>query len=173
MSGVKGINAGVKNWHYIHGETKTSLHKIWESMIERCEYKKHPWYSNYGGSGISVCPEWHDYIAFRNWALSNGYKDGLTIDRIDNERGYDPSNCRWSTMKEQQNNKRNNHRLHWNGECKTISEWSEITGIKKTTIKERVKAGWSISDVLTKPIRRRTRGYRPSGAEMRERVENA
>lgn len=152
-----------------HRETKTRLHKIWESMLERCEYEKHPHYEDYGGRGISVCEGWHDYVSFRNWAVDNGYSDGLSIDRINNDLGYSPDNCRWSTMKEQQRNKRNNRLLTFCGETKTVSEWAENTEINKTTIKERLNAGWPVDIALTKPVRSRTRGYRPSvscGAKM-------
>lgn len=169
MSGVKGMNAGEKNWRYIHGETNTRLHKIWESMIARCEYEKHPYYEYYGGRGIAVCDGWHNYVEFRNWAITHGYKDDLTIDRIENEKGYDASNCRWATMREQQNNKRSNHIVYLKGVGHTISEWAEILGIGKTTIRMRLKSGWSDEDALTVPIRKRTRGYRPSvlcGAKM-------
>ena len=145
-----------------HGETNTRLHKIWESMIARCEYEKHPYFAGYGGRGVAVCAEWHNYTTFRDWAIKNGYSDRLTIDRIKNECGYNPDNCKWSTMKEQQNNKRNNRRLTWNGETKTVTEWAEIVGIKKTTIKERLNAGWPVGKALTEPVRQRTRGYRPS-----------
>ena len=168
MSGIKGSNAGEKHYRYIHGETKTRLHKIWEAMIARCEYEKHPYFADYGGRGITVCVEWHNYVTFRDWAKSNGYSEQLTIDRIDNEKGYAPDNCKWSTMKEQQNNKRNNHYLTWNGETRNITGWSEITGIKKTTIRERINSGWSIEKTLTTPVRQRTRGYRPSGAKTTE-----
>ena len=162
MSGIKGANAGEKCGRYVHGETKTRLHKIWESMIARCEYEKHPYFAGYGGRGVAVCAEWHNYTTFRDWAIKNGYSDRLTIDRIKNECGYNPDNCKWSTMKEQQNDKRNNHRLTWNGETKTVTEWAEIVGIKKTTIKERLNAGWPVEKALTEPVRQRTRGYRPS-----------
>lgn len=162
MSGVKGISAGEKSYRYIHGETLTRLHKIWESMIARCEYEKHPYFKDYGGRGITVCAEWHDYLVFRKWALTHGYSDTLTIDRINNEQGYNPENCKWSTMKEQQNNRRNNRRLTFNDVTKTITEWSEIVGINKTTIKERLNSGWTVESALTTPVRRRTRGYRPS-----------
>lgn len=109
MSGIKGANTGEKCGRYVHGETKTRLHKIWESMIARCKYEKHPYYADYGGRGITVCDEWHNYIEFRDWAITHGYNDDLTIDRIKNEKGYEASNCRWVTMREQQNNKRSNH----------------------------------------------------------------
>ena len=145
-----------------HRETHTRLHKIWESMIARCEYKKHPYYSEYGGRGISVCENWHEYVNFRDWAIENGYSDSLTIDRIENRKGYSPDNCRWATMKEQQNNKRSNHILNLHGAKNTISGWSDITGINKTTIRARIENGWTVEDALTTPVRKRKRGYRPS-----------
>ena len=77
-----------------HRETNSRLHKIWESMLARCEYEKHPHYANYGGRGIAVCDKWHEYTAFRDWAMNNNYADSLTIDRIDNAKGYEPDNCR-------------------------------------------------------------------------------
>lgn len=168
MSGVKGANAGEKNYRYIHGETHTRLHKLWESMLARCEYEKHPYFEYYGGRGIKVCESWHEYIAFRNWAVENGYSDDLTIDRINNDNGYEPDNCRFVTMKEQQNNKRSNHIITLSGEAHTISEWADIIGINKTTIKERLNAGWTDEDALTKPVRKRTKGYRASKMNLEE-----
>ena len=93
----------------------------------------------------------------------------MTIDRIKNEKGYDASNCRWVTMREQQNNKRSNHIVYLGEIGHTVSEWSEILGIGKTTIRMRLESGWSDEDALTIPVRKRTRGYRPSascGAKM-------
>lgn len=145
-----------------HRETHTRLHKIWESMIARCEYKKHPHYAYYGGRGISVCEEWHKYVRFRDWAINNGYSDSLTIDRIDNNKGYCPYNCRWATMREQQNNRRSNHIVSLHGVEHTISEWSEITGINKTTIRERIANGWTDEEAITIPVRIRRSGYRQS-----------
>ena len=164
MSGIKGANACEKCGRYVHGETKTRLHKIWESMIARCEYEKHPYYADYGERGITVCDEWHSYIKFRDWAITHGYNDDLTIDRINNEKGYEASNCRWVTMQEQQNNKRSNHIVYLGEVGHTISEWSEILGIGKTTIRMRLESGWPDEDALIVPVRKRTRGYRPSSS---------
>lgn len=95
---------------YKHNMSKTRLYKIWSKMKERCYYKKDVRkYAYYGGRGITVCDEWkNDFVTFKEWALKNGYQDNLSIDRIDVNGNYEPSNCRWITMAEQQRNRRNN-----------------------------------------------------------------
>lgn len=144
-----------------HESTGTRLFKIWSGMIERCNRPAHSHYKDYGGRGITVCEEWGEFVPFLDWAMANGYADNLTIDRKDHNGNYSPENCRWATVKEQQNNKRNNHRVTLNGVSHTITEWSEILGIKKTTIKERLKCGWTDEQALTTPVRKR------KGADMR------
>lgn len=91
--------------HRTHGETNTRLHNIWTCIKQRINNPKNPSYERYGGRGIKLCPEWEQYENFREWALSNGYKEDLTIDRIDNDKDYCPSNCRWTTKTEQVNNR--------------------------------------------------------------------
>lgn len=90
-----------------HGGSGTRLHRIWKAMKVRCYDQNFQFYRHYGGRGITICDEWrNNFEAFRDWALANGYEDALTIDRIDNDKGYSPDNCRWVTMVEQNQNKR-------------------------------------------------------------------
>lgn len=90
-----------------HGGSYTRLYHIWSGMRQRCHNSKSPAFNNYGGRGITVCPEWlHDFEIFQKWALSHGYRDDLTIDRINNDKGYSPDNCRWATYSTQRKNQR-------------------------------------------------------------------
>ena len=134
-----------------HDGKGTRLYQIWKSMRERCNTKTASNYSRYGGIGISICDEWNDFAVFKDWALSNGYKDNLSIDRINVYGNYEPDNCRWATVKQQGNNKRNSIRYLFNGKNLTLSEWSDIVKIPMKTLWARLKRGWSIEKTLTTP----------------------
>lgn len=149
------------------------LRKIWESMHERCGYERHPHFKSYGGRGISVCDEWKEYIPFAKWAFRNGYDNTLTLDRIDFDGSYEPSNCRWATTREQANNKRTNRIVVYNEERYTVSELAELIGMNCTTLRERLNMGWSVSDAVERPIRKRTCGYRPSARMDGKDVEQS
>lgn len=141
-----------------HKMKGTRLYRIWRSMINRCNNPEYHGYRNYGGRGIGICEEWHNFVAFRDWAITSGYNDKLSIDRINQNGNYEPLNCKWSTMKEQENNRRNNHLLTFNGKTQSVSLWSEELGINKNTLFSRVcNMGWSAERALTEPIKRRTR----------------
>jgi hypothetical protein len=110
-----------------HGMTGTRIYMTWQNIIKRCKSKTDKSYKWYGGRGITICEEWaNDFQSFYNWALENGYSDDLTIDRIDVNGNYEPSNCRWVTFKEQQRNKSNNVYIEYNGQIKTLCEWARV-----------------------------------------------
>ena len=141
-----------------HGDSGKRLHVIWLGLSRRCYNPNEPHYNLYGGRGIKVCDEWRgNYVAFRDWALANGYDDKLTLDRIDSNGNYEPSNCRWATMKVQQNNRRNNHLLEWNGQAHNISEWAEMLNIDCRTITSRLYRGWSVEETLSVPVKTKSR----------------
>ena len=132
---------------------KTRLYSIYKGMKDRCRYKSNDNYNRYGGRGIRVCEEWlSDFMSFYNWALKNGYKDNLTLDRIDSNGNYEPSNCRWQTYKEQANNTRRNHFITFNNETHTLTQWAEKIGMKRSTLSNRITVKkWSIEKALTTP----------------------
>lgn len=130
-----------------HGLSRDSgkhrISVIHAHMISRCKNSNDNAYKYYGGRGITVCKEWEDLKTFADWAFNNGYDDYLTIDRIDVNGNYEPSNCRWITMREQQNNKRSSVRLSYKGKTHTISEWAQILNVKYDTLYSRYRYGQS------------------------------
>lgn len=138
-----------------HGMTGTRIYKIWCKMKERCYNSHHNSYIYYGGRGITVCAEWlNNFQAFYDWAMANGYADNLTLDRIDSNGNYEPSNCRWATTAEQSNNKRNSQYITHNGKTQTKAQWAKEIGTDKTVIEKRLKVSkMSADEALTKPIR--------------------
>lgn len=141
--------------NYKHGLKHTRLYSIWNGIKIRCLNPNFIRYKDYGGRGITICDEWkNDFQAFYDWAMSNGYADNLTIDRIDNNGNYEPSNCRWVAMDVQANNSRHCRNIEFNGEVHSLSEWARITGIPRYTLNNRINQyGWSIEDALTRPNR--------------------
>ncbi len=106
------------------GESKTALYAVWRTMIARCYNPKHNRFPVYGARGIAVSVLWHDFVDFRDWATSHGYRKGLTLDRVNTDGPYSPDNCRWVDQKTQQNRRRNNVILEAFGEKKTLAEWA-------------------------------------------------
>lgn len=135
-----------------HGGCGTRLYATWKRIKNRCNNPNSPDYQKwYGKFGITVCEEWsNSFEKFRDWSLSHGYRDDLTIDRIDYTKGYSPDNCRWVTAKEQANNKRNVSKIEYNGESHTISEWADITGLSRSILYNRICVyKWDIERALT------------------------
>jgi len=132
------------------------LNRIWRAMKSRCNNKNASNYKWYGGKGIKVCKDWQVFETFADWALSNGYADGLTIDRIYNDKDYCPENCRWIPAIKQQRNQSNNHLLTIRGETKLLTDWARQIGISHETLWARLKVlGWSPEKAISTPIRRR------------------
>ena len=132
-----------------HGKSKTRLYRIWGAMKTRC-YNENFWeFQNYGGRGIKLCDEWeNNFEAFEKWALNNGYSDELTIDRIDNSKGYEPSNCRWIPKEAQSKNRRYTIYITAFGDTLTAAQWAEKTGIPYSTIVYRYHRGLPPEEIL-------------------------
>jgi hypothetical protein len=137
-----------------HGMTNTRLFDIWRSMRARCNNKNHVAYEKYGGRGITVCDEWLGKTGFQNlydWAINSGYNEDLSLDRIDNDKGYYPENCRWATPSEQQRNRRDNTILSYNGETKTLYEWCEIFDSNSKLVYWRIKHNYPTENLFDPP----------------------
>lgn len=136
-----------------HGATGTRLYHIWATMKRRCETTKaEKAKKGYLNRGITVCKEWHDFSIFQKWALSNGYTDLLTIDRINNDGNYCPENCRWVDYEIQANNRRTNVNLTYQNKTQTIAQWAKEIGMKYNTLDERLRKGWSVERALSTPV---------------------
>lgn len=145
--------SGINNPNYKHGGKGTRLYSIWANMKTRCSNPKHMHFDRYGARGITVCDEWkNDFLKFYDWAMSHGYEDHLTIDRIDNDGNYEPSNCRWVSVKQQGLNRFSNLIVTINGVSKCLTEWCEEYGVNYKTVKDRLKRGWTYEDALSKTV---------------------
>lgn len=134
-----------------HGKAGTKLYSVWSSMIQRCTNPKASNYKRYGGRGIKICDEWRkNFISFYDWAIENDYNKGLSLDRINNDGNYEPSNCRWVTIKQQQNNMRTNHFVEYKGIKRTLSEWARILKVNRETLRYRINHN-NFSDFETLP----------------------
>ena len=148
------------NGQYVktHGMENSRIYRVWCSMKSRCYNENNPSFPHYGGRGIVLCNDWkNDFVAFNQWAMNNGYQDGLTIDRIDNNKGYFPENCRWVTQKIQNRNYSRNHLLTYNGETMCLADMAKKYGINRATLSLRLKNGIPLKDALKTEDRRTTR----------------
>lgn len=161
LNGNHKVTCGLCHFHIehltsisrTHGKCHTKLYSVWTGMIYRCRNTKLKCYKNYGGRGISVCDEWTtSFESFESWAILSGYKEGLSIERIDNNSNYCPENCKWATFKEQSLNKRSNRLLTYNNETKTVVEWARSLKFKPMTLYVRLHYGWSVEDALSIPL---------------------
>jgi len=141
-----------------HNMAHSKLYKVHASMMQRCYNKNNKGYKNYGGRGIYVCKEWENFEGFVEWALSSNYQEGLLIERINNDGPYSPENCKWATSEYQNNNKRSNRIITFDGKTMTWAQWARFIGISRSTLVGRLTIlGWSIEKALTTPVQIRTK----------------
>ncbi|GAK09592.1 hypothetical protein [Geomicrobium sp. JCM 19038] len=148
-------NNGKNNGNYEHGLFDQNLYKRWQGMKTRCYNSKTSQYKDYGGRGIIICDEWlNDFKSFYRWAIDNGYKENLQIDRIDNDGNYEPSNCRWVTLKQNSNKRRSSHYVTIDNETKTIADWCLIYKISNNVVRVRISRGWNEEKAITTPVKK-------------------
>lgn len=141
--------ARIKEICTTHGKSHTRLYKTWRNMKQRCYNPNNTYYHRYGGRGITVCADWkQNFKAFYDWAMTSGYQDDLSIDRINNDKGYSPDNCRWATRKVQERNKSRNRLVELNGKTKTLAEWCEIYAVDYDKARSCLRYGGSPEEAL-------------------------
>ena len=135
-----------------HGKCQTRLYRIWESMKQRCFDADSKNFIRYGGRGIKMCDEWTDFDTFYKWSIENGYSDDLSIDRIDNNGNYEPSNCRWTHAKQQANNRRSSALVTYNGKTQTLHMWADELGIEYKKLWARIhQCKWPLEKAFGTP----------------------
>lgn len=154
---TESCGCGIREASLKHGDTGTKLYREWCGIKRRCYNQNHHSYKDYGARGITMCDEWKDdYLAFKTWAETqpnyeeflNSKKLKLSIDRINNNKGYSPDNCRFATAKEQANNRRSNKLITHNGETLTVSQWADRAGLSQQAFNVRYNAGWTMDQIL-------------------------
>ena len=150
-----------------HGMSHERIYGIYMGMVSRCNNKNNYSFEHYGGRGITVCDQWlgeHGFENFYKWSIENGYSEELTIDRINVNGNYEPSNCRWATVNQQRNNMRTNRTYLFNNESHTLSEWAKIAGINQFTLRTRIdKLGWEFEKAITEPVQFQRKKNRMNG----------
>lgn len=138
-----------------HGMTDTAFFNVWSGMLKRCRLKSRSDWHRYGGRGISTCTEWHSFLTFKrdmydSYLAHRNSNKKTVLDRIDNEKGYSPENCRWVDAKVSAENRRSTRWIEFGGKRMTMSDWAMEIGVTATTIADRLKANWPLSRALTK-----------------------
>lgn len=138
-----------------HWPLSRKLKELRRNMIARCYDPENKRFANYGGRGVMVCDEWlNDRSAFYDWVIDNGWSESLTIERVDVNGNYEPSNVRFVPMQEQQNNTTRSRVLEWAGRKMTVSEWARDLGVRPQALQHRVDRGWRIERIFTQPFRK-------------------
>lgn len=133
-----------------HGMKNTKIYAVWNGMKQRTMNPNSKQYKNYGARGITICDEWRDsFESFYKWSCENGYEENLTIERVNVNGNYEPSNCKWATKKEQANNRRSNRIIEYQGKKLTVSQWADELGIPYARLEKRFEKGYSIEKALS------------------------
>lgn len=143
--------------NHSHKDSHSILYNTWTRMKQRCENPGNSRYERYGGRGIKICEEWHDYPSFKKWALENGFSPELTIERIDNDKSYEPDNCKWISFPEQANNRKNTIWIEFQGKTQNLMQWCNELNLPYKTINIRYKRGKRVPE-LFEPIKTQYRG---------------
>lgn len=150
---VKSCGCLVHEKHNTHHLSQEPLYRLWNSIKRRCYDEKHKAYKYYGRRGITMCPEWLDFETFYKWANENGYKRGLSIDRRDNQKGYNPDNCKWVSAKVQANNRRSCRMYSYNGKTQNLTQWCEELNLNYKRVYSRLnKYHWDFKKAITEPL---------------------
>ena len=137
-----------------HSRSDQPIYNTWRGMLGRCKHRSNRFYHNYGGRGISVCDEWQDAATFIKWAFENGWKEGLQIDRVDNDGNYCPGNCRFVTRKQNCRNARHNIMITFGQTTQSLAAWAEQYGLHQKTLNNRIyRYGWTVEQALSLPLR--------------------
>lgn len=156
------LKRGILGSHsFKHGMIKHPLYNVWNNMIRRCNDVDDPHYKDYGGRGVRVCKEWEDnFINFYNWAIENGWKRKLEVDKDKKGDGklYSPNTCSIVTHKENCNTRRNSFYIIYKGETKTIAQWADQYKLRASTLRHRIVSGWDLRDAFTYPIKKKRGG---------------
>jgi len=144
-------NERIRETKETHGKSNSKIYRLWSMMHDRCTNPANKYFKNYGGRGITVCPKWASFEAF--YADMGDMPDGMSLERIKNNKGYSKENCKWATRKEQSRNRRSNRLLTYQGITQSLVQWAEHLGVNYNTLNSRVQRGWSDERVLTQPIK--------------------
>ena len=151
-----------ENKRWKHGLHKHKLYNVWQGIKTRCYNSKSNRYKYYGGRGIGICEEWLDFMAFFDWAISHGYEEGLTLDRIGRNKNYSPDNCQWVDYNQQNSHKSDQKRIFYKGKELTLKEASEIAKVPLSTIYQRLRRGMNHNEVIESPPQTSNKASRSS-----------
>lgn len=142
------VSCGCKKIKHMESyKHRTRLYNIWKCMRQRCNNPNNPSYPHYGGKGVRICSDWREYASFKKWAELNGYNDSLSIDRIDVNGNYEPTNCRWADNKTQMNNTTRNRKVSYHGDLFTMAEIADIANVSYSKVQHRVERGQSLENL--------------------------